>query len=42
LTYVWVTILSLLIFKESMNVYKVVGLSVVVAGVAVLGRDARA
>lgn len=42
LTYVWVTILSLLLFKETMNVYKVVGLSVIVAGVAVLGRDARA
>jgi drug/metabolite transporter (DMT)-like permease len=42
LTYVWVTILSVLIFREQMNVYKIVGLSVVVAGVAVLGRDARA
>jgi multidrug transporter EmrE-like cation transporter len=42
LTYVWVTILSLILFKETMNVYKAVGLTVVVAGVAVLGRDARA
>jgi multidrug transporter EmrE-like cation transporter len=41
LTYVWVTILSIAIFKESMNVYKAVGLAVVVAGVAVLGRDSR-
>ena len=41
LTYVWVTILSLIIFRESMNLYKAVGLSVVVAGVAVLGRDSR-
>ncbi len=41
-TYVWVTILTLLIFHESMNPYKVIGLAVVVAGVAVLGRDARA
>jgi uncharacterized membrane protein len=42
LTYVWVTILSLLLFKETMNVYKLVGLAVIVAGVAVLGRDGRA
>ncbi|HYP05894.1 MAG TPA: EamA family transporter [Bryobacteraceae bacterium] len=42
LTYVWVTILSIAIFKESLNPYKVVGLSVVVAGVAVLGRDSNA
>jgi drug/metabolite transporter (DMT)-like permease len=41
LTYVWVTILSVLIFSESLNAYKAVGLTVVVAGVAVLGRDAR-
>jgi multidrug transporter EmrE-like cation transporter len=41
LTYVWVTILSMAIFRESMNAYKVVGLSIVVAGVAVLGRDTR-
>jgi multidrug transporter EmrE-like cation transporter len=41
LTYVWVTILSMGIFKESMNIYKAIGLSVVVAGVAVLGRDSR-
>jgi multidrug transporter EmrE-like cation transporter len=41
LTYVWVTILSIMIFRESMNVYKALGLSVVVAGVAVLGRDSR-
>lgn len=39
LTYVWVTILSVLIFRESLNVYKVIGLMIVVAGVAVLGRD---
>lgn len=42
LTYVWVTILSLIIFRESMNPYKVIGLAVVMAGVAILGRDARA
>jgi multidrug transporter EmrE-like cation transporter len=41
LTYVWVTILSVMIFGESMNVYKVLGLSVVVFGVAVLGSGGR-
>lgn len=39
LTYVWVTILSLLIFKESMNSFKLAGLAIVMLGVAVLGRD---
>jgi drug/metabolite transporter (DMT)-like permease len=39
LTYVWVTLLSLMIFKETLNLYKAVGLAIVVAGVAVLGRD---
>lgn len=42
LTYVWVTVLSVLIFKENLNVFKTMGLTIVVAGVAVLGRDARA
>ena len=42
LTYVWVTVLSIMIFQERMNVYKAIGLSIVVAGVAVLGRDSRA
>jgi multidrug transporter EmrE-like cation transporter len=41
LTYVWVTILSVMIFGESLNVYKVLGLSVVVFGVAVLGSGGR-
>jgi multidrug transporter EmrE-like cation transporter len=39
LTYVWVTLLSMLIFNEQMNVLKAVGLGIVVAGVAVLGRN---
>ncbi len=39
LTYVWVTLLSMMIFKETLNPYKAVGLAIVVAGVAVLGRD---
>jgi drug/metabolite transporter (DMT)-like permease len=41
LTYVWVSILSVLLFHEQMNGYKIAGLSVVVAGVAVLGRGGR-
>jgi multidrug transporter EmrE-like cation transporter len=41
LTYVWVALLSMLIFKETLNAYKAIGLAVVVAGVAVLGRDSR-
>ena len=39
LTYVWVTLLSMMIFKETLNPYKAVGLAIVVAGVAVLGRN---
>jgi multidrug transporter EmrE-like cation transporter len=41
LTYVWVTILSLLIFKENLNAFKVGGLCIVITGVAVLGMDGR-
>jgi multidrug transporter EmrE-like cation transporter len=42
LTYVWVTILSVLFFHESLNVFKVAGIAVVVAGVAVMGKSAKA
>jgi len=38
LTYVWVTVLSVYFFHESLNVFKLLGVAVVVAGVAVLGR----
>lgn len=38
LTYVWVSILSVVIFHESMNALKMVGVLVIVIGVAVLGR----
>ena len=41
LTYVWVAILSVLIFGESINKMEGVGLAVVVAGVALLGLDGR-
>jgi multidrug transporter EmrE-like cation transporter len=38
LTYVWVAILSVVFFHESLNFFKVAGISIVVAGVAVMGR----
>jgi multidrug transporter EmrE-like cation transporter len=38
LTYVWVSILSVGFLGETLNVYKLVGLVFIVAGVAVLGR----
>jgi multidrug transporter EmrE-like cation transporter len=31
----------MVIFKESMNGFKALGLAIVVAGVAILGRDSR-
>ena len=37
LTYVWVTILSVVILHETINVYKVLGVATIIAGVAVLG-----
>ncbi len=41
LTYVWVTILSVLFFHESLNPLKLAGVAIVVAGVAVLGRGSK-
>lgn len=41
LTYVWVMILSVVIFHETLNVFKVVGVLVIVGGVAVLGRGSQ-
>lgn len=38
LTYVWVTILSVLVFNEALNVYKVLGIGVICTGVALLGK----
>ena len=38
LTYVWVSLLSVFIFHESMNAMKVTGIVIIVIGVAVLGR----
>jgi len=41
LTYVWVTLLSKLVFHEQFNRFKIAGVIVIVAGVALLGRGAR-
>jgi drug/metabolite transporter (DMT)-like permease len=38
LTYVWVTLLSVVVFHERINPIKLAGVAVIVAGVAVLGR----
>jgi multidrug transporter EmrE-like cation transporter len=38
LTYVWVTILSVLVFHESLNVFKLCGIAVICTGVALLGK----
>ena len=38
LTFVWVSIISVVVFHESMNPIKVVGVVFIVTGVAVLGR----
>ena len=41
LTYVWVTGLSVYFFHEMLNPFKVLGVLIIVAGVFVLGKDAR-
>jgi drug/metabolite transporter (DMT)-like permease len=41
LTFVWVSILSAMIFHEPMNPMKIAGIAVIVAGVAVLGWGGR-
>jgi multidrug transporter EmrE-like cation transporter len=38
LTYVWVTILSFLVFHEELTIFKVTGVAVICAGVALLGK----
>ena len=39
LTFVWVTILSFIVFHESMNPLKMLGITIIISGVAVLGRS---
>ncbi len=41
LTYVWVAILSILVFHENMNPLRATGVVVIVIGVAVLGKEKR-
>ncbi|MSV35212.1 MAG: cation/cationic drug transporter [Bryobacterales bacterium] len=41
LSYVWVAILSVVVFQEEMNPYKIAGIGVIIAGVAVMGNGAR-
>lgn len=41
LNYVWVTLLSYLLLKEAPNFYKNLGITVIVIGVAVLGRGGK-
>jgi drug/metabolite transporter (DMT)-like permease len=38
LTFVWVTILSVMIFHDSMNGQKLAGITIIVGGVAILGK----
>jgi drug/metabolite transporter (DMT)-like permease len=38
LTYVWVTLLSVIVFHERVVPIKLAGIAIIVAGVAVLGR----
>jgi len=39
LSYVWVAILSVAIFHEHMNAFRIAGIAVIIAGVAILGRS---
>ena len=41
LSYVWVTILSVIIFKDSLNVWRVAGIALIIGGVIILGRAAK-
>ena len=40
LGYVWVTIISVIFFHETMNVMKACGIAIIVVGVGILGRGA--
>ena len=41
LTYVWVTMLSFAIFHDQANPFKLAGITIIVAGVVVLGRGGK-
>ena len=36
-SYIWVTILSVWIFKETINVYKIVGIAIIIGGIIAMG-----
>ena len=38
LGYVWVTVISVVMFHDSMNPFKIAGVAVIIGGVAVLGK----
>ena len=38
LTYVWVTFLSMWVLHEPMNIFKTVGIALIICGVSILGR----
>ena len=42
LSYVWVTVLSYFVFHESANPLRLFGLALIIGGVAVIGRSAKA
>jgi multidrug transporter EmrE-like cation transporter len=42
LSYVWVTALSYFVFHDSLNPLKTIGLVLIIGGVAVIGRGAKA
>ncbi len=41
LTYVWVTVLSFLIFHDDVNPWKIIGIILIVSGVTVLGKGGK-
>jgi drug/metabolite transporter (DMT)-like permease len=41
LSYLWVAVLSFFIFHDTLNAYKLIGVSVIMCGVAVLGRGTK-
>jgi drug/metabolite transporter (DMT)-like permease len=41
LTYVWVAILSVVVFREPMNGPKIIGVALIIIGVAVLGKNGK-
>ena len=42
LTFVWVTILSIVIFHDSVNPLKFLGIAIIISGVSILGRGSQA